>query len=63
MFQTYFNSIQQLYLADSESSELTYRTPLENLLKAFEAEYTKRTLTIKQEPNTGSYNQNNEADR
>jgi hypothetical protein len=50
MFQSYFKTVQQLYLSDNESSEHTYRTALENLLQAFEKEYIKRNLNVKQEP-------------
>ena len=50
MFQTYFKSIQTLYLSDRESSEMTFRTPLENLLKEFESDIIKRDLIIKHEP-------------
>lgn len=50
MFQTYFKNIQKDYLVDSESSELTFRTHLQNLLSSFEKEYIKRNLTIKHEP-------------
>jgi hypothetical protein len=49
MFQTYFKAIQSLYLADKESSELTYRTPLENLLNAFKDEFINRKLIVKHE--------------
>jgi predicted helicase len=50
MFQNYFNEIQKQYLADSESSEHTFRTPLQNFLKSFEDTYIKRKLLIKHEP-------------
>ncbi len=50
MFQTYLKSIQNDYLADSESSELTFRTYFQDLLISFENEYIKRKLVIKHEP-------------
>ncbi|OGU41750.1 MAG: hypothetical protein A2X61_00385 [Ignavibacteria bacterium GWB2_35_12] len=50
MFQTYFKSIQKDYLADSESSEHTFRTYFQVLLESFVNENIKRKLTIKHEP-------------
>jgi len=52
MFQTYFKTIQEQYLAGNESSELTYRTAFETFLRSFETEFTKRNLIIKHEPRT-----------
>jgi predicted helicase len=51
MFQEYFNSIQKDYLADSESSEHTFRTYFQVLLKSFvDGNVKKRKLIIKHEP-------------
>ena len=50
MFQTYFINIQNDYLADSESSEHSFRTYLHILLESFLNENIKRKLIIKQEP-------------
>ncbi len=50
MFQTYFKTFQSLYLADGESSELTYRTPLETLLNSFVGANINRNLVVKHEP-------------
>ncbi|MCX6154765.1 MAG: N-6 DNA methylase [Candidatus Kapabacteria bacterium] len=50
MFQSYFKAIQEKYLSDNESSEHTFRTALENLLKEFESQNSKRNLNIKHEP-------------
>ncbi|MBM2813381.1 MAG: Adenine specific methyltransferase [Ignavibacteria bacterium] len=50
MFQTYFNDIQKNFLSDNESSELTYRPALDNLLKAFEKENFKGKFNVKHEP-------------
>src|SRR3989339_1903331 len=50
MFQTYFKSIQKDYLADSESSEHTFRTYFQVLLESFVNENINRKLTIKHEP-------------
>lgn len=50
MFQTYFKSLQGLFISDNENSEMTFRSPLEILLKSFEKEVTKRNLIIKHEP-------------
>jgi hypothetical protein len=51
MFQEYFNSIQKDFLADSESSEHTFRTYLQNLLITFsKTNITNRQLNVKHEP-------------
>jgi len=50
MFQTYFNTIQSLFLADQESTEHTFRTALENLLNDFKKERISRDLLVKHEP-------------
>lgn len=50
MFQEYFNTIQELYLSDTESTEHTYRTALENLLNSFLKENISKKLIIKHEP-------------
>ena len=50
MFQSYFNNIQKDYLADSESSEHTFRTYLQVLLNTFLKEKVNRDLNIKHEP-------------
>ncbi len=51
MFQEYFNSIQNDYLADTESSEHTFRTYFQVMLQNFADEnHKKRKLNIKHEP-------------
>ncbi|MDQ1265155.1 MAG: methyltransferase, partial [Bacteroidota bacterium] len=49
MFNKYFKSIQELYLADKESSEFSFRTPLEILLNSFINDM-KRNIFVKHEP-------------
>jgi hypothetical protein len=50
MFQSYFKTIQNLYLSDNESSEHTYRASLELLMNDFKDKNIKRKLLIKHEP-------------
>lgn len=50
IFDTYFKAVQEMYLADNESSEHTYRTAFQNLLSSFVAENIGRRLIIKHEP-------------
>jgi len=54
MFQEYFENIQRDYLSDSDSSEHSYRTYLQNLLNRFVLEKTNRELIIKHEPTAHS---------